>query len=88
MEENMDYDWKYFKEDLKAGSSGMYGNHAGGLAAESVLYRMEAEKRNHAAKLVRGMLADYRKQCGDGHMLAGELVKAHAEYCRLRQMLK
>ncbi len=79
----MDYDWKYFTEDIKAGSSVMYRNRAGGLAAKSVLYRMEAEKRNHAAKLVRGMLADYRKQCGDGNMLAGELVKAHAEYCRL-----
>ncbi len=79
----MDYDWKYFTEDLKAGSSGMYRNHAGGLAAKSVMYRMETEKRNHAAKLVRGMLADYRQECGAGHMLVGELVKVHAEYCRL-----
>lgn len=79
----MDYDWKYFTEDLKAGSSGMYRNPAGALAAKSVMYRMEEEKRNHAAKLVKGMLADYRQQCGAGHMLVGELVKVHTEYCRL-----
>lgn len=79
----MDYDWKYFTEDLKAGSSGMYRNHAGRLAAKSVMYRMDAEKRNRAVRLVRDMLADYRQQCGDGNPLVGELVKVHAEYCRL-----
>lgn len=62
----MDYDWKYFVEDLEANSGGLCRNGAGGIAVKSVMYRMDAEKRNRAVKLVRGMLADYRQQCGAG----------------------
>lgn len=67
----MDYDWKYFVEDLEANSGGLCRNDAGGIAVKSVIYRMDAEKRNRAVKLVKGMLADYRQQCGGGREPVG-----------------
>lgn len=79
----MDYDWKYFIDGLKAGRAGMDIDAGGRPAARAVMYRMDEGRRGQAKKRIRDMLSGYRQQCSDGNVLAGELVKAHAEYCRL-----
>ena len=79
----MDYDWKYFMDGIKADRAGMDTDPRDRPAARAVMYRMDKDWQRQAEKCIRDMLSDYRQQCGDGNVLAEELVKAHAEYCRL-----
>lgn len=79
----MDYDWKYFVDGLTADRAGMDIDHGDRLAARAVMYRMDKDRQRQAKECIRGMLADYRQQCRNGNLLVEELVKNHAEYCRL-----
>ncbi len=79
----MDYDWKYFMDGLKADSAGMDMDPRDRLAARAVMYRMDKGRQRQATERIRDMLSDYRQQCGGGKPLVGELVRVHAEYCRL-----
>lgn len=79
----MDYDWKYFMDGLKADRAGMDIDPGDRLAARAVMYRMDKDRQKQAKERIRDILSDYRQKCGNGNLLAGELVKAHAEYCRL-----
>lgn len=79
----MDYDWKYFMDGLKEDRAGMDMDPGDRLAARAVMYRRDKDWQRKANKCIRDMLSDYRQQCGDGNVLVEELVKAHAEYCRL-----
>lgn len=79
----MDYDWKYFVDGLTADRAGMDIDHGDRLAARAVMYRMDKDRQRQATERIRDMLSDYRQQCGGENPLVVELVKVHAEYCRL-----
>ncbi|KAI4450653.1 hypothetical protein C823_005190 [Eubacterium plexicaudatum ASF492] len=79
----MDYDWKYFVDGLTADRAGMDTDHGDRLVARAVMYRIDKDQQKQAGERIRDMLAAYRQQRKNGNLLVEELVKAHAEYCKL-----
>lgn len=79
----MDYDWKYYLEDLKAGKKKVLPDNRERAAAGLLLYRLTGDKRRQIRGLVKNMLEDYRRQDGMQNEMIEELMKAHARYCQM-----
>ncbi len=79
----MDYDWKYFMDDLKSGTAGHQLTDQDRGVASSIRFRMGGQERAELRNIVRNMMSDYREQNGAERALFEELMKAHGEYCRL-----
>lgn len=81
----MDYDWKYFLEDLKKGKVQGLQAAEGRAAAGDMFYRLPENTRGQLRNLVKTMLAGYRQQEGTSKAMVEELMEAHAGYCRMQQ---
>ena len=79
----MDYDWKYFMDDLKSGTAGHQLTDQEREVAAAIRFRMGERERAELRSIVRNMMADYRSQPEADRALFEELMKAHGEYCRL-----
>lgn len=79
----MDYDWKYYLEDLRAGKVGMQPTEGERGAAGVLVYRLDENKRHQIRNLIRWMLVEYRHGNKVENAMVENLVKAHAEYCLL-----
>lgn len=79
----MDYEWKYYMDDLKAGKVGSQPLPDERAVAEAVLFRLPENRRRQIRRLLKGMMINYRQpEEGDNAMVA-DIMEAHAEYCRL-----
>lgn len=78
----MDYDWKYYIDDLKAGNSGVIITEDDRLAAGHIMDRLPAERLKNAERIVRNMLFDYRQQGKAGNALIDDVMKQHTIYCK------
>ena len=81
---NMDYDWKYFIDDLKDGKidikpivSDIHGN-----VMEDITGRLSKEKKRQVKNLIKGMFYNYRTQKVENCCIIEELMKAHTNYCK------
>lgn len=79
----MDYDWKYFMDDLKSGTTGRQPTDQERGTAAAVRFRMDEREMQKYRNIVRVMMSDYRSQPEADRALFEELMKAHGEYCRL-----
>lgn len=78
----MDYDWKYYLDDLKNGKTEIKIGKEDRKAAGFLIYRMDKEKQGHVKKLIRWMLEDYKDGDRNKNALTECLVKTHADCCR------
>lgn len=79
----MDYEWKYYMDDLKSGKAGQQVTDQDRGAAASICFRIEEWERLELRNTVRNMMYDYRGQSEADRALFEELMKVHGEYCRL-----
>lgn len=79
----MDYEWKYYMDDLKSGKVGQQVTDRDRGAAKSICFRMEEREKMELRNIVRNMMSDYREQSEADRTLFEELMKAHGEYCKL-----
>lgn len=77
----MDYDWKYYMDDLKKGKSRIIITEEDRAGARLVMERSPAEQRERMEKLVRNMLHDYRQQGKERNALIEDAVRQHTAYC-------
>lgn len=77
----MDYDWKYYLEDLKAGKSKVIITDADRRMAGYIMKRFPKEQRRQKAAAVRDMLHGYRQRGKAENALIEEAVRCHTEYC-------
>ncbi len=78
----MDYDWKYYLEDLMGGKTEIKLEKEDRRAAGFLIYRMDKGKQEHVKKLIRWIMEDYRAGGRNKNSLAECLVRTHADCCR------
>lgn len=77
----MDYDWKYYMDDLRKGKSVIIITEEDRAGARLIMKRLPAEQRERMEKLVRNMLFDYRQQGKERNALIEDTVRQHTAYC-------
>lgn len=77
----MDYDWKYYMDDLRKGKSRLTITEEDRAGARQIMKRLPAEQRERMEKLVRNMLFNYRQQGKDRNALIEDAVRQHTAYC-------
>lgn len=77
----MDYDWKYYMDDLRKGKSVIIITEEDRAGAKQIMKRLPAEQRERMEKLVRNMLFDYRQQGKERNALIEDAVRQHTAYC-------
>ncbi|MCC8059679.1 MAG: hypothetical protein LIO81_02385 [Clostridiales bacterium] len=79
----MDYEWKWYMHDLKAGKIQpltVTGEERAGV--RYLKERLAAPVRKQIRYTIRNMLAGYREQDAAGRALIEDVMKQHGEYCK------
>ena len=77
----MDYDWKYYMNDLKNGKSRLIITEEERAGARLIMERVPVEQRERMEKFVRNMLFNYRQQGKSKNALIEDAVRQHTAYC-------
>lgn len=78
----MDYDWKYYMDDVRAGKSRINVTGEDREAAGHIKDRLCPEQRARRRKHIRDMLFEYRHNGKEENALLDDVVRQHTEYCR------
>ena len=78
----MDYDWKYFIDDLKDGKIDIELIAIHENVVKDVVGRLSKEKKQKVKNLIKGMFCNYRTQKTENCCIVEELMKAHTKYCK------
>ena len=78
----MDYDWKYYLDDLKAGKSRITVTDEDREAAGHIMCRLPEEQLEQAQRYLYDMLRSYREQPRELNAIIDDVMRLHTAYCK------